>query len=220
MSIRIMGASLFVLALFSGTGCNNTNCEQGAYCVDGEGTAKRDSGRECQMFCGRLAACGAPHADDFEACVADCDARFESTPEEAAVMCACAEWSSCDDIEHGRCSEPPRGSGGASGSGGSGGASGSGATGGASGSSGTGGTASVGGTGGTGAAGTNGASGTGAGGVGGTGAAGVGGTGAAGVGGTGAAGVGGTGGSGPIACGRDCDCPLPDVCVGGYCVAP
>jgi hypothetical protein len=206
MSIRIMGASLslFVLALFSGSGCNNTNCEQGAYCVDGEGSPKLGGGRECQMFCGRLAACGAPQADDFEACVADCDARFESTPEEAAVMCACAEWSSCDDIKHGRCSDPPRGSGGASGSGGSGGASGSGATGGASGSSGTGG---AGGTGGT----------AGVAGTGGTGAAG---TGAAGTGGTGAAGTGGTGGSGPIACGRDCDCPLPDVCVGGYCVAP
>jgi hypothetical protein len=200
MSIRIMGACLFVLALFSGSGCNNTRCEEGAYCVDGEGTAQRGGGRECQMFCGRLAACGAPQADDFEACVADCDARFESTPEETAVMCACAEWSSCDDIKHGRCSEPPHGSGGASGSGGDGGASGSGATtGGASGSNGsggTGGTAGVAGAGGTGAAGTNGASGT------------------------GATATGGAGGSEPITCGRDCDCPLPDVCVGGYCVAP
>jgi hypothetical protein len=172
MSIRIIGASLFVLALFSGTGCNNTNCEQGAYCVDGEPAPKRDGGRECLMLCGQLALCGAPQAEDFNACVADCDARFESDPEETAMLCACAEWSSCEDITNNRCSDRPHGSGG-SGSGGASGASGSGASGGTAG--------------------------------------------AVGSAGTGAA---GTGGTGPITCGRDCDCPLPDVCVGGYCVAP
>jgi hypothetical protein len=204
MSIRIIGASLFVLALFSGTGCNNTNCEQGAYCVDDEPPLKRPGGRECLMLCGQLALCAAPQADDFNACVADCDARFESEPEETAMLCACAEWSSCEDITRNRCSDRPHGSGG-SGSGGASGASGSGASGGTAGAVGSAGTGAAG-TGGTGAAGS-----------GGTGAAGTGGTGAAGSGGTGAA---GTGGTGPITCGRDCDCPLPDVCVGGYCVAP
>jgi hypothetical protein len=202
MSIRIMGASLFVLALLSGAGCNNTKCEQGAYCVDGEGEPKRPA-RECLMLCGQLALCDAPQAEDFNACVTDCDARFESEPEETAKLCACAEWSSCEDITKNRCSDrPPHASGGASGTG-------------AGGSSGTsGGTAGAVGTGGAGAAGS---AGTGAAGTGGTGAAGTGGTGAAGTGGTGAA---GTGGSGPISCGRDCDCPLPDVCVNGYCAAP
>ena len=199
MSIRIMGASLFVLALLSGSGCNNTNCEQGAYCGDGEPQLKRPGGRECLMLCGQLALCDAPQARDFNACVADCEVRFESEPEETAMLCACAEWSSCEDITKNRCSDRPHGTGGSSGSGASGGSSGAGATsGGASGASGSAGTA-------------------GAAGSGGTGAAGSGGTGTAGSGGSGAA---GTGGSGPITCGRDCDCPLPDVCVGGYCVAP
>jgi len=188
MSIRIIGASLFVLALFSGSGCNNTNCEDGAYCVDGERTDKRP-GRECVMLCGRLALCDAPQAQDFNACVADCDGRFESDPEQTAMLCACAEWSSCEDITRNRCSEPPPGSGGSSGSANSSGAAG------ASGSDGS--------------AGASASGGTGAGGSGGTGTTGTGGTGAA-----------GTGGAAPIACGRDCDCPLPDVCVGGYCVAP
>ncbi len=182
MFIRIMGASFLVLALFSGSGCNNTNCQDGAYCGDGK-RAPEHAGRECLMLCGRLALCDAPEAQDFNACVADCDARFESEPEQTAMLCACAEWSSCEDLSRKRCSQPP----GSGGSAGVGGASGSG--------------------------------GTGAAGSGGTGAAGSGGTGAAGSGGS-SAGTVGSGGSGPIACGRDCDCPLPDVCVGGYCVAP
>ena len=162
MSIRIVGASLCVLVMFSEAGCHNTNCEQGAYCVDGEPVPAKPAGRECLLYCGKLAACGGDGDSDFDGCVADCEARFESEPEATAVLCACAEWSSCDDVKRRRCSEPPNhGSGGSAGSGG--------------------------GSGGTDA---------------------------------GVAGSGGSGGTAPIPCGRDCDCPLPDVCVGGFCTAP
>ena len=166
MSIRIVGASVCLLFLFSEAACNNTNCEQGAYCVEGEAESPRRAGRECLLYCGKLTACDADEAADFDGCVADCEARFESDPETTAVLCACSEWSSCHDVKERRCSEPPNhGSGGGSG------------TGGASGGS-------------------------------------------AGSGGAPDAGSEGSGGSAPIPCGRDCDCPLPDVCVGGFCTAP
>jgi hypothetical protein len=186
MSIRIVGASLCVLALFSGAACHNTNCEQGAYCVDGEPAPKR-AGRECLLYCGKVGACGGDEAQDYDACVADCEARFESEPEETAVLCACAEWSSCDDVKQRRCSALPNpNTGGAAGTGGnaSGGAAGS--SGGAAGSGGAGGATTDGGP--------------------------------AGSGGTAGSGSGGT--TSTIPCGRDCDCPLPDVCVAGFCTAP
>jgi len=178
ISIRIVGASLCALFLFSGAACNNTHCEEGAYCMDGKPRPDH-AGRECLLLCGKLSACGAAEAADFDGCVADCEQRFESEPQTTAVLCACAEWSSCEDLSNRRCSDlPGPGNGGAAGAGGNGGAGGS-TAGGSGGAGGTGGTAGSGGS---------------------------------------SAGTAGTGSLLP--CGRDCDCPLPDVCVDGVCVAP
>ncbi len=194
MSIRVIIAATFAGVFATGAGCDNTHCEEGAVCLDGEETEELRAD-ECLMYCARLSTCDAPQADDFERCVKHCQKRFREAPRETAELCACAEWSRCEDLVQGRCSPHP----GAGGSGGQGaGGHGGQASGGTAGST-CGGTA---GSGGAGAAGGTSGSGANAG--------------------TGPdAGVAGSAGTGsPPACTRDCDCPLPDFCRGGVCVPP
>lgn len=195
MSIRVIVAASFAGLFASGAGCDNTHCEEGAVCLDGEETESRRAD-ECLMYCARLSTCEAPQAEDFERCVNRCEKRFHEAPRETAELCACAEWSRCEDLAEGRCSPHP----GASGSGGqgAGGSSGQGAGGSAGHTAGGHGGSSCGGAGGAG----------GAGGTGGSAGAPLDG------------GVAGSAGGSPPSCARDCDCPLPNFCRGGVCVPP
>jgi hypothetical protein len=117
MSIRVVFASVFAAFLALGPGCDNEICEEGSVCLDGE-EVERFGARECLMYCARLSTCGAPQAEDFDGCVEDCEHRFKDAPRETAELCACSEWSACDDLVEGRCSRHP-GAGGRDGSGGS-----------------------------------------------------------------------------------------------------
>ncbi len=163
-----------------------------------EGLSSHDEGL-CGSYCARLSACGASQADDIEACIDACEDRFEYAHDYQRDLCECSEWSSCEDLEQGRCSsenpEPvpvPVGGSTSVGGGTSSGSAGS-STGGSTspGPCGEGGAPSSGGQGGAG----------------------------------GASGGGGQGGQGgqapnlppPTPCVRDCDCALTEWCVDGYC---
>lgn len=186
MSIRVSIVSVAVVcALFSSSGCNIENCEEGAVCNEDDSKHAGDD-KQCAVYCARVTICD-PHAVEFSDCVDTCESGFETDPEITAQLCACAEWSSCEDITSGHCSAKPNGSGG-NGSGGSN----------------TGGQSS----GGTSAGGTN-AGGTSAGGTSAGGASGSG-SGGSSTGGSGATDAG-------TACAHDCDCPALEECVGGYC---
>jgi hypothetical protein len=131
MGIRVAVVSLAVVcALFTGSGCNIEHCEEGSTCKgDDDDSWNEGGGKECTMFCARLTLCGEV-GSGFQACVDECEASFQSDPQGQATLCACAEWSSCEDLSERKCSPKP------SGSGGSGGGSGGNAAGGASGSGG------------------------------------------------------------------------------------
>ncbi len=146
----------------------------------------------CVSYCARLSACGAKQADDIEDCIDACEDRFDHAYDYQRELCACSEWSSCEDLEDGRCSsehpEPvPVPVGGSSSAGGSTSSGGAGSS--------TGGSTAP-----TGSCGDGGASGSGG----------------------AAAGGGGVGGEAPdlpppTPCVRDCDCLITEWCVDGYC---
>ncbi len=95
---------LFLCAAAAG-GCNIRTCEHGADCrenADGDGQELR----MCKLYCGRLSACGAPQAADFDGCLAACADRFEALPAETWELCACSESSRCADLSEGRCTRP------------------------------------------------------------------------------------------------------------------
>ncbi|HMJ15790.1 MAG TPA: hypothetical protein VK524_30450 [Polyangiaceae bacterium] len=176
MSIRVIVVAALTGFFAFGSGCDNTHCEEGAVCLDGEETESL-RGRECLMYCARLGTCGAAQADDFDQCTKDCEKSFQKAPQATARLCACAEWSACEDVVEGRCSSPSSGTGGAP--------------------NGTGGAPN-----GTGGGCTRGCT-----------------AGASGAGGSPTdAGVSGSSGDAARSCTRDCDCPLSDLCRGGYCI--
>ena len=239
MSKFVLSAGMVVgFALVAG-GCTIETCEQGAVCDKGEqspdlpelggesNVSPHDETEQCLGYCDRLSVCGAPQAEDFDACVNACKVRFEHVPEQTARLCSCIPSSRCEDVIDGRCSDDS-GTGGTSGSTGAGGASstgGSHSTGGSStGGSSTGGSTSSGPHSSSGGAAASGGSAT-NGGASGSGAA----PGEAGApcGGTMSGGAGepasepggtGAGGDGsPEACTCDCDCPEPQTCEAGYC---
>ncbi|HEY6555678.1 MAG TPA: hypothetical protein VI072_00335 [Polyangiaceae bacterium] len=113
MSMRVILIAAFAGLFVAGSGCDNTHCEEGAVCLDGEEVSgvRED---ECLMYCARLSTCGAPQAEDFGRCAEQCEKRFKEAPQETAELCACAEWSRCSDLVEGRCSPHP-GAGGSSG---------------------------------------------------------------------------------------------------------
>jgi hypothetical protein len=209
MSRMMMLGSLLGIsvAMFVG-GCNIENCERGAHCMDGEGDGDKDDGDEheqCLQFCERMSVCGAPQANDFQACIAACEDRFEVLPQQTARLCECIPRSRCEDVIDGRCTDT--GSGGSSGTGGSHSTGGSSSQGGSNpsggsdgggspgtgGSSGNGGSAETGGSPGTGGAPeTGGMS-------------------------TGGSATGGAGGEPGIPCTVNCECPSGQTCVDGYC---
>jgi hypothetical protein len=234
----LSGATVVWFALAVG-GCTIETCEQGAVCDKGDDSpdlpelggesnvSSHDATEQCLGYCDRLSVCGAPQAENFDACVSACKVRFENVPEQTARLCACIPRSRCDDVVEGRCSDDS-GTGGTSGSTGAGGSpnsGGSSSTGGSSsaGSHASGGTATIdthsssGGSQSTGGSGTNGgASGSGAA------PAEAGSSCGAMSGGAGEASgeTGGTGAGGEsagLACTCDCDCPEPQLCEAGYC---
>jgi len=240
MSKFVLSAGMVVgFALVAG-GCTIETCEQGAVCDKGEqspdlpelggesNVSPHDETEQCLGYCDRLSVCGAPQAEDFDACVNACKVRFEHVPEQTAHLCSCIPSSRCEDVIDGRCSDDS-GTGGTSGSTGAGGASstgGSHSTGGSAtgGSTSSGGSATTGPHSSSGGAAASGGSAT-HGGASGSGAApGEAGAPCAGTmsGGAGepASESGGTGAGGDgsaEACTCDCDCPEPQTCEAGYC---
>jgi len=240
----LSGGAIACFALVVG-GCTIETCEQGAVCDKGDAlpdgaeiggdsnvsTHGQSQTDQCLNYCDRLSVCGAPQANDFDACVKACKVRFEKLPEPTANLCACIPNSRCEDVIEGRCSDDS-GGGGTSGSGGGGGSSGKGgshSTGGASsdgGSSASAGTATIGTHSSSGGAPATGGSSTGGGGSGSGAAPAQGGScgamsGTAGDASGGvpseAGGVGAGGESSAVACTCDCDCPEPETCQYGYC---
>jgi hypothetical protein len=116
MSLRMtIATGAAAVGLIMGVGCNISTCEEGSDC-DGDWDKDHENVAEetekCTVYCGRVSVCGGHQAGDFDGCVSSCEKRFEALPDETARICACAEWSSCSDVNEGRCSEEPSGSGG------------------------------------------------------------------------------------------------------------
>jgi hypothetical protein len=205
----VMGSLLGLWLATAVSGCEIENCERGAHCGDGEehDGVDDDEREQCENYCVRVSICGGPGADDLDECIEACEVRFDILPKQTAELCACAEWSSCEDVNNGRCSDP--------GTGGSGGSS----TGGSStgGSSNQGGSTASGGTAQGGAPAQGGAASTGgspAGGSSSTGGS------ATCQGGSSSGGEsGGAAGEGSGACTCDCDCSSGERCVEGLCTA-
>jgi len=197
----IIGCWLGMTMALTLPGCEISNCEKGAFCGDGNaGAGSREEHEQCIAYCGRVSVCGGAQADDFDECVEGCEDRFEVLPEATAELCRCAEQSTCEDVNEGRCSDPDTGGSGGSSAGGS-------STGGAHATGGS-------------SAGGSSAGGSSAGGSSAGGAPSTGGSGGAQcpTGGTSSGGTdaGGAGGEG-AACSCDCDCTAPQTCVEGYC---
>jgi hypothetical protein len=207
----IIGCWLGMAMALTLPGCEISNCEKGAFCGDGnDGAGSREEHEQCIAYCGRVSVCGGSQADDFDECVEGCEDRFEVLPELTAELCRCAEWSTCEDVNEGRCSDPDTGGSGGSSAGGSS-AGGSSAGGSSAGGSSAGGSSA----GDSSAGGSSSSGGSSAGGSPSTGGSGgaqcpTGGTSS---GGTDAGGAGGEG----AACDCDCDCTAPQTCVEGYC---
>jgi hypothetical protein len=201
-SLFLLGITLLVAVAPS---CNIDTCE-GGYCEKGE-DGREDGDRQCATYCARLSLCQAPQSADFDECVGACQRSFEQDRQRMAELCVCAEHSDCRDMIAERCPSVP-GAGGSSGAntgglhaGGNAGspADGSSAGGSAGSSVGGSGGSSVGGSGGSSVGGSGGSSGS-----------------SCGTG--GASGSNGSAGSGQqTPCARDCDCPLPERCIAGYC---
>jgi hypothetical protein len=214
----IIGCWLGMALALTLPGCEISNCEKGAFCGDGnDGAGSHEEHEQCIAYCGRVSVCGGSQADDFDECVEGCEDRFEVLPELTAELCRCAEWSTCEDVNEGRCSDPDTGGSGGSSAGGSsaGGSSAGGAhlTGGSSAGGSSAGGSSAGGAHATGGSSSSGgASAGGAPSTGGSGGAQCP-TGGTSSGGTDAGGAGGEG----AACDCDCDCTAPQTCVEGYC---
>ena len=199
--MMMLGSLLGISVAMSVGGCNIENCERGAHCMDGEGDDDkddRDEHEECLQFCERMSVCGAPQANDFQACIVACEDRFEVLPQQTARLCECIPRSRCEDVIDGRCTDT--GSAGSSGTGGSHSTGGSSSYGGSHSSGGS----DAGGSPGTGGSGTGGSPETGGTSTGGSA--------------TGGTGTGGAGGENPqIPCTVNCECPSGETCVDGYC---
>ncbi|HEV8245217.1 MAG TPA: hypothetical protein VGP93_05590 [Polyangiaceae bacterium] len=107
--------SVFALgvAATSSAGCNIESC-------DGDcGISAPSSGATCETYCGRLDVCSSGQGTDFDGCVNTCETRLEEAHDYQATLCACASWSSCADLEQGRCSPSDDGSAGSTAHGGS-----------------------------------------------------------------------------------------------------
>jgi hypothetical protein len=211
----VLGSLLGSLFLLASSGCDIETCEEGASCAFSEtGDAPKapdaDDHEQCLRYCVRVSVCGGSQADDIDECVEECETRFDVARTETAELCACAEWSSCEDVREGRCSDGGGGRGGTSSRGGSSAGGSSNQGGSSAGGAPAGGSSNQGGS----SAGGAPAGGSSAGGASNQGGSSAGGS-ASCTGGTSSGG--GAGGEGPCTC--DCDCAAEERCVEGVCTA-
>jgi hypothetical protein len=90
--------------LIGSSGCNITNCDEGAICLD-----EQDEGSHalCSGMCRQLEDCGRLGSAERGECMDACVAELEDEDEDARDYCECVmEVSSCGKLER-ECGHPP-----------------------------------------------------------------------------------------------------------------